>query len=81
MNNETVGEAVERIAKLKYGSTIYGIERVNAYIDGAYLGAKLMQEKMFSKEDIMDAWEMGVREGLPLTRKKKENLFKQFKKK
>jgi hypothetical protein len=43
--------------------------------------AKLVEERSYSEEDIMDAWEMGAREGLPLTRKKKENLFEQFKKK
>jgi hypothetical protein len=37
-------------------------------------------KQMYSEEDILDAWELGAKEGLPLTRKKKEKLFKQFKK-
>jgi hypothetical protein len=38
-------------------------------------------KKMYSEEDILDAWELGAKEGLPLTREKKEKLFNQFKKK
>ena len=38
-------------------------------------------ERMYSEEEILDAWELGVKEGLPLTKKKKEELFKKFKKK
>jgi hypothetical protein len=38
-------------------------------------------KQMYSEEDILDAWELGAKEGLPLTREKKEKLFKQFKKK
>ena len=38
-------------------------------------------KKLYSEEDILDAWELGAKEGLPLTRKKKEKLFRQFKKK
>ena len=30
----------------------------------------------YTEEDILDAWELGAKEGLPLTRKKKEDLFK-----
>ena len=44
-------------------------------------GAKWQQERMYSEGDILDAWELGTREGLPLTREKKEKLFNQFKKK
>jgi hypothetical protein len=29
----------------------------------------------YTTEDILDAWELGAKEGLPLTRKKKEDLF------
>lgn len=29
----------------------------------------------YTEEDILDAWELGAKEGLPLTRKKKEDLF------
>jgi hypothetical protein len=38
-------------------------------------------ERMYSEEEILDAWELGAKEGLPLTKKKKEELFKKFKKK
>jgi hypothetical protein len=40
----------------------------------------LQAKRMYSEEDILDAWELGAKEGLPLTREKKEELFKQFKK-
>lgn len=43
--------------------------------------AKWQQERMYSEEDMLDAWELGAREKLPLTREKKEKLFNQFKKK
>lgn len=48
---------------------------------GLYEGFKLQAERMYSKEEVLDAWELGAREGLPLTRKKKEELFNKFKKK
>jgi hypothetical protein len=47
-------------------------------------GAEWQQEQdknRYSEEDILDAWELGAKEGLPLTRKKKEELFEQLKKK
>ena len=44
---ETIEEVAERVAKLKYGPTIYGIERVNAFKDGA----KWQQERMYSEAD------------------------------
>jgi hypothetical protein len=50
-------------------------------LTGHKFGAKWQAEIMYSEEDILDAWELGAKEGLPLTRKKKEELFKQFKKK
>jgi hypothetical protein len=45
---ETLEEVAEKVAKLKYGPTIYGLERVNAFKDGA----KWQQERMYSKEDM-----------------------------
>jgi hypothetical protein len=39
------------------------------------------EKKMYSEKDILDAWELGAKEGLPLTREKKEELFEQLKKK
>ena len=46
---ETIEEAAERVAKLKYGYTIYGLERVNAFKEGA----KWQAERMYSVEDII----------------------------
>jgi hypothetical protein len=40
-----------------------------------------VDKKMYNEEDILDAWELGAKEGLPLTREKKEELFEQLKKK
>jgi hypothetical protein len=36
---------------------------------------KAREKYKFTEEDILDAWELGAKEGLPLTRKKKEDLF------
>jgi hypothetical protein len=73
---ETLEEAAERLA---YDSTEEnkGFPSMKRFIEGA----KWQQERMYSEEDILDAWELGAKEGLPLTREKKEELFKQFKKK
>jgi hypothetical protein len=49
-NKETFEEAAERVAKLKYGATIYGLERVNAFKEGA----KYQAERMYSEEDMKD---------------------------
>jgi hypothetical protein len=37
---------------------------------------KAREKYKFTEEDILDAWELGAKEGLPLTRQKKEDLFK-----
>jgi hypothetical protein len=36
---------------------------------------KAYEKYKFTEEDILDAWELGAKEGAPLTRKKKEDLF------
>jgi hypothetical protein len=52
------------------------------YNEDAFVeGAKWQAKQMYSKEEVLDAWELGAKEGLPLTKKKKEKLFEQFKKK
>jgi len=56
MNRETIEEAAEKVAKLKYGATIYGLERVNAFKDGA----KWQAERMYSEEDLLSAFEAGM---------------------
>ena len=73
---ETLEEAAERLA---YDSTEEnkGFPKIKAFKDGAEWQA----ERMYSKENILDAWELGAYSGLPLTREKKEKLFEQFKKK
>jgi len=47
---------------------------------GFKIGCEVMQElltdRMFTLENVLDAWELGAKEGLPLTKKKKENLIK-----
>jgi len=72
MKKETL-EEIRKYAELSY----YNGDEVNAFVNGA----KWQQKQMYSEEDILDAWELGAKEGLPLTRKKKEELFEQFKKK
>ena len=60
-------------SKIYIGQTTKLLKRKGAY--------NASQERMYSEGDILDAWELGAREGLPLTREKKEKLFNQFKKK
>jgi hypothetical protein len=50
MKKETLEEAAERVAKLKYGDTIYGLERVNAFKEGA----KWQAERMYSRQYLID---------------------------
>ena len=54
MKQETLEEAAERVAKLKYGATIYGLERVNAFTEGA----KYQSQKMYSEEDLKEAFKV-----------------------
>jgi len=37
---------------------------------------KFKEKYKYTEEDILDAWELGASEGLPLTREKKNNLIK-----
>jgi hypothetical protein len=76
MNKETLEEAAERVAKLKYGDTIYGLERVNAFKEGA----KWQAERSYSEEDLINAYRWGthVNHG---TKEHFNEYLKQFKKK
>jgi hypothetical protein len=47
-----------------------------AYIAGFNKNAELNKDKVFTLEDVLDAWELGASEGLPLTKAKKEKLLK-----
>jgi len=90
LQQETLEEAAENAYK-KHSvkddalSLNEQIQRSGGFIvgfkEGMIEGANWQAERMYSEEDILDAWELGAKEGLPLTRKKKEELFKQFKKK
>ena len=84
MKQETLEEAAE-IIYLSYENNelLYGHSKdlQLAYKAGIVDGAKWQQERMYSEEDILDAWELGAKEGLPLTKKKKEKLLEQFKNK
>ena len=74
----TLEEASERVAKLKYGPTIYGLERVNAFKDGV----KWQEERMYSEEDMKLSFDAGLRKA-HLSKKHSEcwkEWFEQFKK-
>ena len=76
---ETLEEASEY-----YAHNYFNMHETNNYKalkQGFEAGAKWQQERMYSEKDILDAWELGAREGLPLTRVKKEKLFNLFKNK
>ena len=49
-NKETLEEAVDKVAERKYGSTIYDLEMVDAFIEGA----KWQQERMYSEEEVIE---------------------------
>lgn len=82
IKRETLEEAAERLYPIIiYDYTDTGLDLKELERQIFINGAKWMQEKSYSEEDILDAWELGAREGLPLTKKKKEKLFEKFKKK
>ena len=37
---------------------------------------ELNKDKLYTEEDVLDAWEKGAKEGLPLTKTKKDKLLK-----
>jgi hypothetical protein len=75
---EKLEEAAERVAKLKYGATIYGLERVNAFTEGA----KWQAERMYSDEELKYAIEVSVAKALGVMNFTiNKESFKQFKKK
>ena len=74
---ETLEEAAERVAKLKYGPTIYGIERVNAFKDGA----KWQQERMYSEEEVKQIIDTTLIEYSDFVLADIPYWFEQFKKK
>ena len=53
----------------------YHLKR-KAYIKGFNKAMELNKDKVFTLENILDAWELGASEGPPLTRSKKEELLK-----
>lgn len=80
---ETIEEAAKEFANNSATTNYEEGINVGKY-QGFIKGAKWQQQQqkqMYSEEDVLDAWELGAREGLPLTREKKEKLFNQFKKK
>ena len=48
----------------------------NTYMHGFLKAMELNKDKLFTLEDVLDAWELGASEGLPLTKAKKEKLLK-----
>jgi hypothetical protein len=50
--------------------------RYNSYTAGFNKAMELNKDKVFTLEDVLDAWELGASEGLPLTKAKKEKLLK-----
>ena len=72
---ETLEEAAEKVAKLKYGATIYGLERVNAF----KAGAKWQAERMYSEEEVKHIISEALQSALVTV--DLEQWFEQFKKK
>lgn len=54
----------------------------NAQVDfknGFNKAMELQKDKFFTIENVLDAWELGATEGLPLTKSKKEKLLESLK--
>lgn len=43
--------------------------------DIPYIEINTATDRNYTQEDIMDAWEIGAKEGMPFTKAKKESLF------
>lgn len=67
VNQETLEEAV--IDYIKNTSGHLSVK------NGFMASVKWQTERMYSERDILDAWELGAREGLPLTREKKRKII------
>ncbi len=73
---ETLEEAAERLFRNESGDmSKYRARNIAIEL------ANYQAERMYSEEELLDAWEIGAKEGLPLTRKKKDDLFKLIKNK
>jgi hypothetical protein len=84
MKQETLEETVDKVAERKYGSTIYDLEMVDAFIDGA----KWQQERMYSEEDLISFAHFYFKEEFNSTMQTSKSTdeilqewFEQFKKK
>jgi hypothetical protein len=76
---------VEELAKsangyLPYARDTKGISFDEGYKEGFQKAQELLSDRRFTLEDILDAWELGAKEGLPLTRKKKKELIQSLSK-
>jgi hypothetical protein len=74
MKNETIEEAAEKYAELSY----YNRDDINSFVNGA----KWQAERMYSEEDMREAFREGVfnYEGLEFSENRFNNWFEQFKK-
>jgi hypothetical protein len=52
---KVIRETFEEVAKKKYGTSIYEVYEVDAFVEGA----KWMQERMYSEEDMRKAFIAG----------------------
>jgi len=84
MKQETLEETVDKVAERKYGSTIYDLEMVDAFIEGA----KWQAEKMYSEEDLISFAHFYFKEEFNSTMQTSKSTdeilqdwFEQFKKK
>jgi hypothetical protein len=59
MKQETLEEGAKKQAEFNYGTTIYGIERVDAFVRGSVFGAKWQAERMYSEKDLREAFKGG----------------------
>jgi hypothetical protein len=54
---------VEKLAENKYGKGIYEIEQVDAYVEGFNKAMELNKDKMFTSEDMKNAYTQGTNDG------------------
>jgi len=69
---------VEEVASTLFRNKMDNLEEIHSdYILGFIDGYNKAKETYkYTEEDILDAWELGASEGLPLTREKKDKLIK-----
>ena len=71
---------LEQLSDSSNGYSLYGKPLGETYLAFKEGFKACYSKNKYTEEDILDAWELGAKEGLPLTRIKKETLINSLKK-